>query len=293
VIDFNPNVMRCNRLLSETKITSLDALHKALKILHSPPYNVPHVVISSIPLPLSLIKKLDLPTPPKSYTDLLPPLPEDVLHGKRPALSRQGSVDDEAEGFREKLSSGIKVFHTEGESMGMGGKEEPTVLVCFASTNINAGIPGKEVEMKSTGYALPTVQGYYSGVGDLFSALVLGHYKSEKEGGEGLERAVALALLGVQQVLLQTHLFTLEEKKIKEDGKEEEQSCIPSDDELDSRPPTPAGKKARLPEPSRKAKRMRMRELKIVQERGLLMQLGSGGEKGWTGKTLDWQGLIG
>jgi hypothetical protein len=36
-----------------------------------------------------------------------------------------------------------------------------------------------------------------------------------------------------------------------------------------------------------------MRELKIVQERGLLMQLGSGGEKGWTGKTLDWQGLIG
>jgi pyridoxine kinase len=60
--------------LSETKITDLKTLHAALHRLHTE-YSLPHIVISSIPLPYAVANQLVSP-PPSAYTALLPdPLP--------------------------------------------------------------------------------------------------------------------------------------------------------------------------------------------------------------------------
>lgn len=278
------------RLLSETKITSLPALHQALSTLHSPPYNVPHVVISSIPLPLSLVAKLDLPGAPPSYTSLLPV-------EASASLSRTGSaisLDSQKGGFEEKLSSGIRALHEHGDDV-----EESTVLVCFASTATPSS--GSNDGPETYGYALPTIQGYYSGVGDLFSALVLGHYRREEstteekgqDEGKALERAVSLALLGVQQVLLKTHLSTLSPEVGGTNKSGGEAECVPSDDELDNEKDAGEGDDDDdVRRPSRRARRMRLRELRIVQERELLMRLADDKEGGWKGKRLDWDSLL-
>lgn len=287
-----------SRLLSETKITSPRTLLQALQTLHSPPYNVEHVVISSIPLPVSLVEKLGLPlsssAAPARYTSLL---------------------DQRSYGQAEE---GEEAKETEDE-----------ILVCFASTRSKN--PGDAPE--TYGYALPTIRGYYSGVGDLFSALVLGHYqdrrykpqspdaakeekeeKEEKEGESGngsgrtLERAVSLALLGVQIVLLKTHLSTLPLNDSDDNDHNNnvgDLDCIPSDDELDKEDNKEDDKKDNkedaddvepLRRPARRARRMRLRELRVVQERRALMDLAddedADGGGGWKGKRLDWDALL-
>jgi pyridoxine kinase len=201
-------------------------------------------------------------------------------------------------------------------------EDEDEILVCFASTRSKH--PQRGDAMPETyGYALPTIRGYYSGVGDLFSALVLGHYKDqrsldaakeEKEVGSGrtLERAVSLALLGVQIVLLKTHLSTLplnDNNNDKNDGNNTagELDCIPSDDELDKEDNREDNKEDNkedskedgddvepLRRPARRARRMRLRELRVVQERRALMDLADDENEdgGWKGKRLDWDALL-
>lgn len=157
------------------------------------------------------------------------------------------------------------------------------VLVCFASSCINGRI-------ETYAFALPTIRGYFSGVGDLFSALTLGHYKNPEATAPSSEsplvHAVSKALLGVQQVLLKTHLYSLSvsasgtttPKPMRDRETREYESVIPSDTELDNATPlNPA-------DPKRKAKRMRIREMRVVQERRLLLD---GGE-GWPGAKVDW-----
>lgn len=281
------------RLLAERKIDTLQSLHKALDVLHSSPHSVPHVAISSIPLPRRLVESLGLPPPPPAYTTLLP------TEGPVEQLKTWGYPNLEQDpGLKQKLTEGIRDTIEQGE--------EPMVLACFASTKT-----GNSDALQTYGFALPTVEGYFSGVGDLFSALVLAFFKkdinepeSEKQTGDELPpfaTAVSKALLGVQQILLKTHLHTLQvanESKKREQRRDadsrsvpEEGDCVPSDAELDSLPPTPVSKGA-LPIPARTARRMRMRELRIIQERSLLLKLAEDEGTAWPARLLDWSRLL-
>ena len=224
-----------------------------MQSLHSALYSLhtdnrlAHVAFSSIPLPSSMVKSLCLPPPPHTYTHLLPDEP----------LPWYNSADDSS--------------------------LEDDVLVCFASSKLGE-------EMETWAFALPTVQGYFSGVGDLFSAMVLAHFHPQTTHAlPPLVYAVSKALLIVQQVLLQTHLYSLAHPSALTSGmatprplhKSPTDSVIPSDNELDALQPT-NGK-----DPKRRAKRMRLRELRVVQERHLLTQPGA-----WEGKQLNWLELL-
>lgn len=240
-------------------------MYDALVKLHK---HVPCVAISSIPLPASLVAQLDLPGPPPAYASLLPQIVPPTEPNARPTPT------------------------------------DPLVLVCVASTVQNS-------ELDTYAFSLPTIEGYFSGVGDLFSALVLGFYEPPEPAATSsavsaaaqdlapvditqgskltiqalppFARAVSKALLGVQNVLLRTHqLAPLDEEQVDTVAG----SSLPSDDELDSLPPTPASKGS-LPIPARTARRMRRRELRIVQEReALLIPLKEG--VGWPGRRIDW-----
>lgn len=242
------------RLLSGTTITSLASLHSSLRQLHVE-HSVPHIVLSSIPLPISLVSTLNLPSPPSSYAHLLP-----ASHPPWYDAVGRGSQDDE-------------------------------VLICFAST-------WTDEHMDTWGFALPTIRGYFSGVGDLFSAMVLAHFENSESRSDlpSLPHAVSKALLTVQQVLLRTHLYSLShagpsgaatprplhrhEETAKRDISLD--SIIPSDVELDSVSSKGPG------DPKRKAKRMRLRELRVVQERSLIAD----GGQGWPGQRMNWTEIL-
>lgn len=271
-----------SRILSEHKITSLKSLHTALQILHSPPHSVPQIALSSISLPLSLVTSLALPVAPDSYTRLLPS-----------ATGGRGADRTDAE-------------------------EE--VLVCFASSRTGEGRDGEGFE--TWAFGLPTIDGYYSGVGDLFSALVLGHFRTSEESSDErgakdpvdkeatslllvnpdgsvkkfdplrsatqeesetsqprlpeFPQAISLALLSVQQILLKTHLHTLSVSPIRIKGEPRgagQDDCLPSDPELDA--VAPASLSGEEQGPGRVARRSRLRELRLIRERRLLMEVGS------------------
>ena len=141
---------------------------------------------------------------------------------------------------------------------------EDDTLVCLASTYKGKG------QLSTWAFALPTVHGYFAGVGDLFSSLVLAHYEDAQDG---LRRAVSQALLAVQGVLLRSHLHSMERDTVTGGS-----SDLPSDSELDAAEPRRNGN------PGRRAKRMRLRELRIIASRSLL----SGDEHGWQGGEIRW-----
>ncbi|WVF71313.1 pyridoxal kinase [Kwoniella sp. CBS 6097] len=242
-------------LLSGINITCLSSLHQALRHLHTTS-NLPHIAFSSIPLPISLVTSLDLPAPPSSYLRLLPnPIPPWY------------------------------------DAVGVGEPEDE-VLVCFAST-----WNGAEEDMDTWAFALPTIRGYFSGVGDLFSAMVLAHFNNPDSQSSlpPLPHAVSKALLTVQQILLKTHIHSLVQSgtsgsatprplhhSTNEQRHAEHQSVIPSDAELDAIEPI------NPKDPKRKAKRMRLRELRVIQERALIAD----GGQGWAGKRLEWPTVL-
>lgn len=248
---------------------------------------------------------MGLPPPPSEYTELLP------KEGTVEQLKTWGYPGlEQVAGLKQKLTDDIPDTIEQGE--------EPMVLACFASTKT-----GDSDSLQTYGFALPTVEGYFSGVGDLFSALVLAFFKKDTEEHAGEKRtdvdrqrdgsdpdmtrtghlppfaaAVSKALLGVQQILLQTHLHTLQvasESKKRERTQEtsvpEEEDCVPSDPELDSLPPTPVSKGA-LPIPARTARRMRMRELRIIQEKDKLLKLAESDRVGWPARLLNWSEIL-
>ncbi|THU94915.1 bud site selection protein 16 [Dendrothele bispora CBS 962.96] len=95
---------------------------------------------------------------------------------------------------------------------------------------------------------VPLLSGYFSGVGDLFSAMIIGHFdpsdSSLPSGRTPLSHAVSCALTKTHAVLTATHEFSeklpLEER-------------LPTDDEEDK------------VEPMRKIRRMKGRELRLIQ----------------------------
>jgi pyridoxine kinase len=111
--------------------------------------------------------------------------------------------------------------------------------------------------------AVPLIPGYFSGVGDLFSALVLAHFvdgnhgQRDSAGQTSLARATAAALAKTHAVLsrTQTHFSGLPA---------DEQTT--SDEELDAA------------DPERKVARMRARELRLVQSQDIIRDAALGKE---------------
>lgn len=132
-------------------------------------------------------------------------------------------------------------------------KQEATLL-CLASIR---AAPGTVSGPLSAVYAacVPLVPGYFSGVGDLFSALVIGHYSPSPSSSPSanslppLAHAVSLALTKTHAILRLTDRHA---------------SSLPTgehtvtDDELDD------------VDPERPVRRMRARELRLVQGRKIL-----------------------
>jgi pyridoxine kinase len=162
------------------------------------------------------------------------------------------------------------------------GTPDEDVLVCFASSVSASG------ELSTWAFALPTVNGYFSGVGDLFSAMVLAYFRPDsKLAMPPFPHAVSKALLTVQQILLRTHLYSLSQANASgmatpRPHHAPSDSVIPTDAELDAVAPIHPR------DPKRKAKRMRIRELRIVQERSLI----ANASPGWPGKKLSWSELL-
>jgi pyridoxine kinase len=137
-------------------------------------------------------------------------------------------------------------------------------LLCLASVRATATADGDDDDanassrLRSTVYAacVPFIPGYFSGIGDLFSALVRGHYLPPSSSPAPpdsnpppLPHAVSLALTKTHAILRLTEAHV---------------SLLPAedrpatDDELDEA------------DPERRVRQMRARELRLVQGRRIL-----------------------
>jgi len=174
-------------LLTEVKLENMASLHRALEILHGQ-YEVPHVVISSIPLASWL-------------SSCLPP-------------SVQPTSDD------------------------------PHLLCITSSRPTTAASSSSTIYVQS----VPLIPGYFSGVGDLFSALVLAHFRPQGKltnaSTTPLSEAASQALTKTHAILQITHGLSL---ALPEAERER------SDDELDEKVPL------------RRARRTRGRELALIR----------------------------
>ncbi|KAF8202356.1 bud site selection protein 16 [Pholiota molesta] len=104
---------------------------------------------------------------------------------------------------------------------------------------------------------VPLIPGYFSGVGDLFSALLLAHFHQD-DVPETLNATPLSA--AVSKALSKTHALLVMTQAIAESLPEEER--LPTDDELDKI------------NPLRKIRRMRGRELALVRGQDLIRGIG-------------------
>jgi pyridoxine kinase len=120
--------------------------------------------------------------------------------------------------------------------------DQPTDLLCISSSR---GDPGKNSVVHAC--AVPLIPGYFSGVGDLFSALVLAHF--DPDGKSPLPDAVGKALSETHEIIQLTHAYsqTLDEA-----------DRTTTDDELDKE------------DPMRLVRRMRGRELRLIQGQDII-----------------------
>lgn len=183
------------RTLAGVKIKDAQSLRDAINKLHEE-YQVPNVVVSSIPMKPWLAEFLPKEIPKGQPTDLL-------------CISSSKSATG----------------------------ENPVVHAC----------------------AVPLIKGYFSGVGDLFSALVLAHFNPD--GESPLPIAVGKALSKTHAIVELTHAYaqTLEEA-----------DTTSTDDELDGK------------DPMRLVRRMRGRELRLIQGQDIIRGEGLNREmKAW------------
>lgn len=133
--------------------------------------------------------------------------------------------------------------------------QEP-YLLCISSslpTTTDSSTPSSMVHAQ----CVPLIPGYFSGVGDLFSALLLAHFhpdsKPETINATPLSQAVSQALTKTHAILLMTHAQaqTLPEKE-----------RLPTDDELDNE------------NPLRITRRMKGRELTLIKGQDLIRGVG-------------------
>lgn len=121
-------------------------------------------------------------------------------------------------------------------------KGQPTDLLCISSSRSD---PEKNSVVHAC--AVPKIPGYFAGVGDLFSAFVLAHF--EPDGKSPLPGAVGKALTKTHAIVQLTHAYaqTLEEA-----------DKTSTDDELDEK------------DPMRRVRRMRGRELRLIQAQDII-----------------------
>jgi pyridoxine kinase len=121
-------------------------------------------------------------------------------------------------------------------------KGQSTDLLCISSVR-------SDPEKSSAVHAcmVPLIPGYFSGVGDLFSALVLAHFYPD--GESPLPDAVGKALTKTHEIVEITDAYaqTLDEA-----------DRTSTDDELDEK------------DPMRLVRRMRGRELRLIQGQGII-----------------------
>ena len=166
------------RTLTDIRIVDALSLRDAIRKLHEE-YQVPNVVVSSIPMKPWLAKLL----------------PEEIPKG------------------------------------------QATDLLCISSSK-------SDPEKNSVVHActVPLIPGYFSGVGDLFSALVLAHF--DHDGKSALSDAVGKALTKTHAIVQFTDAYT---------RTLDEADRTSTDDELDEK------------DPMRLVRRMRGRELRLIQ----------------------------
>ncbi|KAK7031489.1 phos-pyr-kin domain-containing protein [Favolaschia claudopus] len=121
-------------------------------------------------------------------------------------------------------------------------------LLCISSSaSTNATDTANLLESAVHAQIVPLLPGYFSGVGDLFSALLLAHFNPKD--AEGVSRAASQALSKTHAMLQLTHTHA---ETLPEDERTQ------TDDEKDGL------------DPLRKVKRMRGRELRLVQGQDIL-----------------------
>lgn len=202
------------------------SLQRALRILHVQ-YHVPNVVITSIPLKPWLASAL--PTSIRPF----------------PSVSSCSSTSSSS--FPSRSSSPFSPEQTVTDSY----------LLCISSaidpiSHTSASLSSVHAQI------VPFIPGYFTGVGDLFSALLLAHFYPSfiapcstpaSSNSTPLCHASSLALSKTHRLLLLTNSKTLSLP---------EEERLPSDDELDR------------VSPSRKTRRMRGRELALIQGQGII-----------------------
>jgi pyridoxine kinase len=123
---------------------------------------------------------------------------------------------------------------------------------------------------------VPLIPGYFSGVGDLFSALLLGHFHPETDTStNALSSSQTPVSEAATQALTKTHAVLRLTFRHSESLPEDERQC--TDEEKDEA------------EPERQIKRMRGRELRLVQGQDLLRGIGLDGIR----QMEHWEGFWG
>ncbi|PFH50940.1 hypothetical protein AMATHDRAFT_192197 [Amanita thiersii Skay4041] len=133
------------------------------------------------------------------------------------------------------------------EELSPSTTSDPSHILCLTSQRNPSTDPNNSPISTIYARTVPLIPGYFSGVGDLFSALLLGYYQPSSP--TPLQSAATHALSVTHAVLAFTYTRTLSLPK-------DEQ--YPTDDESDAK------------EPLRKARRARGRELALIQAQDLL-----------------------
>jgi pyridoxine kinase len=164
----------------------------------------------------------------------------------------------------------------ENTFMGNGLSPDTTVPDEFILCVSSSAQGGSNERPTVHALAVPRIKGYFSGVGDLFSALVLAHFEtspplspSSPTNTTALSRAASRALHTTHAVLRRTQEHAL--------NLTSNDSSAYTDDELD------AG------EPLRRVRRMRTRELRIVQSRDDILACADG--RGGVEEMRSWDGF--
>ena len=227
--------------MTDTKLEDLASLQRALKILHEQ-YNVPNVVITSIPLNPWLSTALP--------TSIIHPLPSSTCSSSSSSSFPSRSTSP---------FSSISVSDVEQQHDTQELATKNSYLLCISSTIDPISHTSSTALSTVHAQIVPLIPGYFSGVGDLFSALLLAHFhpspspspssSSSSISSTPLSHATSLALSGTHGVLLLTYSNTLSLP---------EEERLPSDDELDRQTPL------------RKTRRMRGRELALIKGQGII-----------------------
>lgn len=129
-------------------------------------------------------------------------------------------------------------------------------ILCISSTNDSISRTSSTSLSTVHAQVVPLIPGYFSGVGDLFSALLLAHFHPSPSSSSPsssistpLSHASSLALSKTHSLLSLTHSNALSLP---------EEERLPSDDELDQKTPL------------RKTRRMKGRELALIKGQGII-----------------------